>query len=92
MGILHPQVQAGELSLGLKINNTHLFVSRSVSQGQSSNPSSRLRTGEGNCVEGPGFGQGQSEPSQGLHLKEGASKILGCLQDNPWDIFRLINA
>lgn len=55
MGILHPEVQAGELSLGLKINNTHLFVSR-----QPSNPSSHLRTptGEGNCVEGPGCGQG----------------------------------
>lgn len=61
MGILHPEVQTGEMSLGLKINNTHLFVSRSVSQGQSSNPSSHLRTptGEGNCVEGPGCGQGQ---------------------------------
>lgn len=33
MGILHPEIQTGEVSLGLKINNTHLFISRSVSQG-----------------------------------------------------------
>lgn len=33
MGILHPEIQTGEVALGLKINNTHLFISRSVSQG-----------------------------------------------------------
>lgn len=33
MGILHPEIQTGEVSLGLKINNTDLSVSRSVSQG-----------------------------------------------------------